>query len=111
MSGSGRLDTYDGWWAWRDDLYERAGSRGGKVRTCWQLAQTGQPLVTAGARHSPQVGIVAGIAAALGVPCRVHVPDGATTPEIAAAERHGKSGGVRKGRLKKGQLFRCSPHP
>ncbi len=86
---NGRLDHFGAWAAWRDDLYERGGSRGGKVRTCWQLAQSGKPLVTAGARHSPQVGIVAGIAAILGVPCRVHVPAGGTTPEIEAAAAHG----------------------
>lgn len=89
----GRLDTYDGWWAWRDDLYTRGTSAGGKVRTCWALAT--RPgvagLVTAGARHSPQVHIVAEVAQHLGLPCRVHVPDGPPTPEVNAAYLAGAS--------------------
>lgn len=75
----------------RDDAYSIGGSRGGKVRTCWELA-TAQPvagLVTAGSRHSPQVNIVAGVARALGVPCRVHVPAGDPTPELVMAEAQG----------------------
>lgn len=80
----GRLDTYDGWWAWRDDLFHRGGSSGGKVRTCWALAtQPGvEGLITAGSRHSPQVNIVAGIAQHLGLPCRVHIPAGPGTREV-----------------------------
>lgn len=69
----------------RDDLFEVGGVRGGKVRTCWALAQGAAGLVTAGSRSSPQVNIVAHIAAALGVPCRVHTPTGALSPEVQAA--------------------------
>jgi 1-aminocyclopropane-1-carboxylate deaminase/D-cysteine desulfhydrase-like pyridoxal-dependent ACC family enzyme len=69
----------------RDDLFEVAGVRGGKVRSCWHLAQGAPGLITAGSRASPQVNIVAHIAKALGVPCRVHVPQGALAPEVIAA--------------------------
>lgn len=69
----------------RDDLCEIAGVRGGKVRSCWTLAQGAPGLVTAGSRASPQVNIVAHIAAALGIPCRVHTPTGALAPEVEAA--------------------------
>jgi len=80
-----------GTWVKREDLFEVAGSRGGKVRTCLALAQ--QPgvrgLVTAGSRQSPQVNIVATIAEHLGLPCEVHVPAGQETPELAAARDRG----------------------
>lgn len=73
----------------RDDLCEVAGVRGGKVRTCWHLAQGAPGLITAGSRESPQVNIVAHIAAALGVPCRVHTPEGVLSPEVEMARDMG----------------------
>jgi 1-aminocyclopropane-1-carboxylate deaminase/D-cysteine desulfhydrase-like pyridoxal-dependent ACC family enzyme len=73
----------------RDDLFEVAGVRGGKVRSCWSLSQGAPGLITAGSRASPQVNIVAHIAKQLGVPCRVHVPSGALAPEVAAARDAG----------------------
>jgi Pyridoxal-phosphate dependent enzyme len=78
-----------GIWAKRDDLYERAGVNGGKVRTCWTLAQGAPGLVTAGARQSPQAVIVSRVARELGIPCRVHMPSGAETPESKAATEAG----------------------
>ena len=42
-------------WLKRDDLYSVAGVAGGKVRSCWALAQGARGLVTAGSRASPQV--------------------------------------------------------
>lgn len=72
-------------WVKRDDTYEVAGVRGGKVRTCWALAQGATGLVTAGSRSSPQANIVAHVAAALGIPCRVHTPKGALSPELLDA--------------------------
>ena len=78
-------------WVKRDDLFEIAGVRGGKVRSCWSIA-TAQPvagLITAGSRASPQVNIVAHIAKALGVPCRVHIPTGDLGPELIAARDAG----------------------
>jgi len=76
-------------WVKRDDLFEIAGVRGGKVRTCWHLAQGARGLVTAGSRQSPQVNIVAHIAERLGIPCRVHTPQGELSPEVRDAQEHG----------------------
>jgi 1-aminocyclopropane-1-carboxylate deaminase/D-cysteine desulfhydrase-like pyridoxal-dependent ACC family enzyme len=73
----------------RDDLFEVVGVCGGKARTCWSMAQGAPGLVTGGSRSSPQIKIVAYIAKALGVPCRVHVPTGDLTPELRAAEAAG----------------------
>jgi ParB/RepB/Spo0J family partition protein len=72
-------------WFKRDDLFSIAGVAGGKVRTCWGLAQGAKGLVTAGSRASPQVNIVAHIAERLGIPCRVHTPTGEASPEVQAA--------------------------
>lgn len=72
-------------WLKRDDLFSVAGVQGGKVRTCWRLAQRAVGLVTAGSRSSPQVNIVAHIAQRLGIPCRVHTPSGEPSPEVQAA--------------------------
>jgi len=79
------VEQYGEFYVKRDDAYERAGVRGGKVRTCWRLAQGAVGLVTAGSRSSPQVNIVAHIARELGVPCRVHTPQGELSPEVADA--------------------------
>lgn len=78
----------------RDDTFEVDGSRGGKVRTCAALVDEavagGYPgVITAGSRQSPQVNIVATLAAARGIPCRVHVPAGPDTPELVAAAARG----------------------
>jgi len=73
----------------RDDLFTVAGVRGGKVRACWRLSEGAPGLVTAGSRQSPQVNIVANIAARLGVPCRVHTPTGKLSPEVKAARDQG----------------------
>lgn len=77
------------YWFKRDDTWAVAGVRGGKARTCWHLAQGAKGLVTAGSRQSPQVNLVAQIAARLGIPCRAHVPAGEMTPELRAAEAAG----------------------
>jgi 1-aminocyclopropane-1-carboxylate deaminase/D-cysteine desulfhydrase-like pyridoxal-dependent ACC family enzyme len=73
-------------WVKRDDLYTFGGVCGGKVRTCVALASgaTGG-LVTAGSRSSPQVNIVAHVAAAMGLPACVHTPAGKLSPEVEAA--------------------------
>lgn len=69
----------------RDDTFAIAGVAGGKVRSCWRLAQGATGLVTAGSRSSPQVNIVAHIAKRMGIPCRVHTPSGTPSPEVEAA--------------------------
>jgi hypothetical protein len=76
-------------WVKRDDLFSVAGVSGGKVRSCWHLAQGATGLVTAGSRSSPQVNIVAHIAKALGIPCRVHTPAGDLSPEVLSAQAAG----------------------
>lgn len=76
-------------WVKRDDLFEIAGVRGGKVRTCWELARGASGLVTAGARASPQVNIVAHVALELNIPCRVHLPQGKLSAEVENAEAVG----------------------
>lgn len=87
------MGTDAGVWLKRDDLYTVAGAPGGKARTCMRLARQGPPgaaLVTAGSRGSPQVHIVALVAASLGRECRVHVPAAkASYPELDAARELG----------------------
>lgn len=80
---------YGPYWAKRDDTFEIAGAFGGKARTCWALAQGAKGLVTAGSRSSPQANIVARVARHLGIPCRVHVPSGQLTAELAQAKELG----------------------
>ena len=84
------------YWAKRDDLFEVAGVRGGKARTCLELAVLAREcgykgLTTASSRKSPQVSIVAHVAQYLGMAARIHVPAarGKLTPEIADAQQHG----------------------
>jgi ParB-like chromosome segregation protein Spo0J/DNA modification methylase len=83
------VEEHGGHMVKRDDLFGIAGARGGKVRTCWALAQGAPGLVTAGSRSSPQVNIVARIAAELGIPCRVQTPSGALGPEVTGAQDAG----------------------
>lgn len=75
-----------GMWFKRDDSFTiGTAGNGGKVRTCWGLAQGATGLVTAGSRASPQVNIVAGIAQLLGIPCEVHTPSGKIGAEVQMA--------------------------
>jgi len=53
------------------------------------MAQGAIGLVTASHRFSPQGKIVAHIARALGVPCRVHTATGELSPELMAAQAAG----------------------
>lgn len=73
----------------RDDLFGVAGVFGGKVRTCQALAQGAPGLVTAGARHSPQISIVARVAEHMGIPAWCYTATGPCTAEIEDAEAHG----------------------
>lgn len=79
------VQRYGDIYAKRDDLYQAAGVYGGKVRTCWALSRRAKGLVTAGSRHSPQAEIVAHVAMYKGVPCRIHVPSGPSTPILVEA--------------------------
>lgn len=79
-----------GIWFKRDDSFAIGDAgNGGKVRSCWRLAQGATGLVTAGSRASPQVNIVAGVAKALGIPCEVHCPSGKIGPEVQMAVENG----------------------
>lgn len=73
----------------RDDRFSIDGVCGGKMRTCWHLAQGANGLVTAGSRQSPQANIVATVAHKLGIPCIVHVPQGELSPEVLRAKEKG----------------------
>jgi 1-aminocyclopropane-1-carboxylate deaminase/D-cysteine desulfhydrase-like pyridoxal-dependent ACC family enzyme len=83
------IETHAGLLVKRDDLFSFGGASGGKVRTCLALAKAATDpggLVTAGTRGSPQVEIVALVAQALGIGCRVHVPASAKpSPELKSA--------------------------
>jgi hypothetical protein len=89
------VTTFVHGWLKRDDLFEFAGVRGGKVRTCLALARAAQTtrghkgLVTAGSRSSPQVNIVAHVGAALGMSVRAHTPQGELSAEVLAARDAG----------------------
>ena len=83
------VEEHGGYLVKRDDLFSVGGINGGKVRTCWNLAQGAKGLVTAGSRESPQVNIVAHIAKALNIPCRVHTPEGEVSPEVDQAVKLG----------------------
>jgi 1-aminocyclopropane-1-carboxylate deaminase/D-cysteine desulfhydrase-like pyridoxal-dependent ACC family enzyme len=76
-------------WLKREDLFEIAGIRGGKVRACWVLAERAKGLVTAGSRFSPQANIVAQIAKYKRIPCHIHTPKGTLGAEIQAAVEAG----------------------
>lgn len=80
----------------RDDLYEFAGIRGGKVRTCRVIVERAlstrpavRCLVTASSRSSPQAQIVARVAKAFNMDARLHLPAGEQTPEMDDAEAQG----------------------
>lgn len=73
----------------RDDLFGFADVNGGKVRTCLHLSKGAKGLVTAGSRFSPQVNIVAKIAAHLDIPCHIHTPEGALSEEVQDAVASG----------------------
>ncbi len=76
-------------WLKRDDLYCIAGVRGGKVRSCWHLAQNAKGLITASNRHSPQQIIVSYIAKRMKIPARIHLASGSKTEEMERATSAG----------------------
>jgi 1-aminocyclopropane-1-carboxylate deaminase/D-cysteine desulfhydrase-like pyridoxal-dependent ACC family enzyme len=83
------IEEHGGYMVKRDDSFSINGGRGGKVRTCWILAQGSKGLVTAGSRSSPQVNIVAQIAKVMGIPCRAHTPMGELSSEVIMAKEAG----------------------
>lgn len=89
LGGLTPIEVRGGLFIKRDDLYLAAGAPGGKARSCWHLAQGAPGLVTASSRQSPQIGIVARVAAELDIPCRAHMPTGPDTPEMVEARALG----------------------
>ena len=83
------VEKRDGLFFKRDDAFVVNGVRGGKVRACLQLAQGAKALVCASSRFSPQVSIVARVAESLGIPARVHMPEGDETPTMKDGIVHG----------------------
>jgi|SRR5580765_1996789 len=83
------IEQHKGIYVKREDMFEIAGIRGGKVRACWALSQGAVGLVTAGSRQSPQCNIVAQIAKHLKVPCHVHTANGELGPEVKLAVKAG----------------------
>ena len=83
------VEQYEDYFVKRDDLFCIAGVRGGKARTCWELSQGANGLVTSGSRQSPQANIVAHIANKLNIPCHVHTPLGKLSPELISAQAVG----------------------
>lgn len=93
-SGLTPVERHGDIWFKRDDLFAVAGVCGGKVRAGYAIFQRAKAakakmMITAGARQSPQIMIVASLAAYFGLPCRCHVPDGQDTDEIRWARRWG----------------------
>ena len=88
------VEIKEGVWLKRDDLYRVAGVRGGKVRTCYNLALKAKEkesscLITASSRSSPQCLIVAAIAKHFGMSARIHTPSGKHMPEMISAKELG----------------------
>ncbi len=75
----------------RDDLYEYAGQRGGKVRSALYLIKKGNAdcLTTAGNRNSPQINIVSSIGKKLGKPVVAFTSTGELGPEVELAKSKG----------------------
>lgn len=79
-------------WFKRDDLFQYAGVRGGKVRNCLSIIKaSNQPLrglVTGGSRSSPQVEIVGAIALKHRLPVHLHIPQGKLSNDLQQLRRH-----------------------
>ena len=75
------------YWLKRDDLFYAAGAWGGKARTAQALSVGATHLVTAGSRSSPQVEIVARLAAGANILMTAHTPEGVLPPHIEAVAK------------------------
>jgi len=74
----------------RDDAWNRDGASGAKSRVMFRIASAADAgIITVGVRRSPQIERAALTAQAIGIPCRVHVPDGKDTPEIETCRAAG----------------------
>ena len=78
------LESVDGVLVCRDDLTcGGLGAKGAAIEAMLAAAQGVQGIVTAGSRHSVQIMVAAVVAKRVGLHCRVHIPSGAETPEVA----------------------------
>jgi len=96
MSGNGRptltpVEKIGNNYIKRDDLYEYANQRGGKVRAALYLIKkaNGKCLTTAGNRNSPQINIVSSIGKKLGKPVVAFTSTGELGEEVKLAKSKG----------------------
>lgn len=76
----------------RDDLFEYAGMKGGKVRSALYLIKNGDTsngITTAGNRNSPQINIVASIGKKLNIPVVAFTSTGELGDEVKKAQEKG----------------------
>ena len=88
------IEKRDGIYVKRDDLYSAYGARGGKARSAKYLIDDAvrkgySAVVTAGARQSPQIPIVARIASAVGIGGYCFCPSGELSRELSVASEYG----------------------
>ena len=83
------IQEHGGYLVKRDDLFTINGISGGKVRGCWRLSAGAGGLITASSRSSPQAVIVARVGQKLGIPTRLHMPEGQETEEMVLAKAAG----------------------
>lgn len=83
------VETHGDYRIKREDAWTYGGASGAKARAILAIA-TGRPgLISAGARISPQIERAALVAAALGIPARLHTGAGRLTAELWCAKRAG----------------------
>lgn len=83
------VEERNGFYFKRDDLFEYAGVRGGKARTAKFLCQKAtKGLVTAGARHSPQIVIIGRISLKKKLPYHAHTSIGELSEEILSLKQY-----------------------
>ncbi|MFG3338705.1 hypothetical protein [Glycomyces sp. NPDC048151] len=79
------VELLGGVWVKREDAWSRGGASGAKSRAMFTAAEGAPGLMSAGARISPQLERAALVAAALGIPARLHTGWGNDTDETRTA--------------------------
>jgi len=79
------IELLGGVWVKREDAWSRGGASGAKSRAMFTVAEGAPGLISAGARISPQLERAALVAAALGIPARLHTGWGNDTAETRTA--------------------------
>lgn len=83
------IQEIDGIFFKRDDYFEYAGVKGGKVRTAKLLASKAMKgLVTSGSKQSPQIVIISHIAEKMKLPFFGHTPTGELSPELKKIQKN-----------------------